>query len=61
MDRSDKREYQAIIWTSDPARPGRRVRILATSLEDARRQLEEAHGQEAVYSLHGEDEAGKVR
>jgi hypothetical protein len=51
--------YQAIVWIRDE--PGIRVSISAESSDDARRQLEAEHGEEAVISLWSEDEAGRPR
>lgn len=58
---AQKKEYQAIIWTKDPTRPGQRVSVCATSLEDARKQLEDEHGEGTVFDLHNQEEADKLR
>lgn len=61
MTDGQTREYRAMIWTKDPARPGQRVTVLATSLDDARKRLEEEHGEGTVFDLHTEEEANKPR
>jgi len=50
-----------MIWTKDPGRPGQRVTVFATSLDDARKRLEEEHGEGTVFDLHTEEEANKPR
>jgi hypothetical protein len=55
------RVYVAIIWTSDPNRPGQRVSVLAESLDDAMKKLEAEHGEGNVFNLHNEDDAKKPR
>ena len=36
--------YNAMIWEDNPEKPGRRLTLLAESLDDAKRQLEEKFG-----------------
>ena len=55
------REYVAIIWTSDPNRPGQRVSVLAKSLADAKKKLEAEYGEGNVHDLHNEEDAKKLR
>jgi hypothetical protein len=55
------REYLAMIWTSDPNRPGQRVTVLAESLDDARKKLEEEYGKGNIYYLRNEEDANKPR
>jgi hypothetical protein len=54
-------EYQAVIWTKDSSSPGKRVAVLATSLDDARRRLEDEYGVGTVFDLHNAEEANKPR
>ena len=39
-DNVNVREYLAIVWNRDESRPGERVTIRATSLDEARTQIE---------------------
>lgn len=57
----DVREYQAIIWTEDPTRPGLRATVFATSLADARRQLEKEHGEGVAVTLRNLEDASTPR
>ncbi|GHH00491.1 hypothetical protein JJE73_33340 [Comamonas sp. JC664] len=61
MNEKISREYKAIIWTQDPTRPGQRVSIWATSLEEARKLLEQEHGKGTVFNLHNEEDAQTPR
>jgi hypothetical protein len=53
--------YTAIIWDDDPAKPGRRVSVLAETLQDAKKRLEEEHGVGHVFNLHNEEDAVRPR
>jgi len=54
--------YKAMIWEeNDPAKPGQRVSVVAESLEDARRRLEERYGKGKVFNLHNEEDAVQPR
>lgn len=53
------REYTGVIWIGDD--PGTRLRILAESLADAQRQVEEKYGEGHVVSLWNEDDASAPR
>ena len=55
------RPYEAMIWTSDPTTPGRRVTIEAHSLDEARGKLEDAHGAGTVFNLHNAEDAERPR
>lgn len=55
------KRYLAMIWTEDPTVPGRRVEVLATSLDDAQKQLEEQFGKSTVFDLHVEDREQPIR
>jgi hypothetical protein len=52
--------YKAMIW-DDPSKPGRRVSVLAESLDDAKRQLEAEYGEGHVFDLHNEEDAARPR
>jgi hypothetical protein len=53
--------YKAMIWVDDPNEPGRRVSVLAESLDDARKRLEAEHGEGHVFYLHSEEDAERPR
>jgi len=57
---SELRLYLAIIWTSDPSRPGQRVRALAKNPQEAKAKLAD-YGQGNVFNLHNEEDAAKPR
>ena len=50
-----------MIWLKDPNQPGKRVSVLAGSLDEARQLLEEQHGAGTVFDLHNEDDANRPR
>ena len=50
-----------MIWHTQAGSVGIRAIVLATSIDDARRKLEEEHGVGTVYDLHHQEEAGKPR
>ncbi|WP_332643757.1 hypothetical protein [Aeromicrobium sp.] len=52
------REYIGFIWIDEE--PGHRLRVLASSLEDARAQVVAEFG-DGVISLHNEDGAAGPR
>jgi hypothetical protein len=53
--------YKAMIWEDDPNKPARRVSIIAESLDDAMKQLEEEYGGGHVFNLHNEEDAARPR
>ncbi|MGY3355159.1 hypothetical protein ACVWZK_001822 [Bradyrhizobium sp. GM0.4] len=53
--------YKAMIWDDDPNKPGKRVTVLAESLEAAKKQLEAEHGEGHVFDLHNEEDAARPR
>lgn len=61
MTERECREYHAIIWTKDPKEPGRRVSVLATSLEEAKSDLEAEYGVGTVYYLRNLEDADRPR
>ena len=61
MSQESETDYQAIIWTKDPAKPGRRVTVSATSLENAKKLLEAEYGEGTVFDLHSEEDASRPR
>jgi len=60
MDR-DVKLYRAMIWVRDSDRPGQRVSVLAESLEQAKKKLEEEYGEGNVFDLHNEEDAARPR
>jgi len=60
MGEQKTREYQALVWVEGQDR-GERLSLFATSLDDARRQLEERYGREIKSSIWNEDDAAKPR
>lgn len=61
MTEAPTREYRAVIWTKEAALAGQRVTVLAHSLEEAKKRLEEVHGSGTVFDLHNTEDAGKPR
>ena len=60
MTPEGRRLYRAMIWTNtEPA--GERVTVLATSLAEAKQQLEDKYGEGTVFDLHNEDDANRSR
>lgn len=55
------REYRAIVWTAEPAVPGRRVRVLAERAGEAERRLRAQHGPEVRMTLWNEEGANRIR
>lgn len=53
------REYVGMIWIAD--QPGIRLRISATSLDEARELVVAEYGEGHVISLWNEDDASKPR
>jgi hypothetical protein len=53
--------YKAVIWTPESSEPGRRVNVVANSLQDARDKLEAEYGEGTVFDLHNEDDAARPR
>ncbi|MFI2667495.1 hypothetical protein [Micromonospora carbonacea] len=53
------REYVGFVWIAD--HPGIRLRLLASSPEDARARVVEEHGEGHVISLWNEEDAAKPR
>lgn len=56
-----RRVYKAIVWTKDPQSVGQRVTLVASSPDDADRQLAERYGTDIVYTLYNEEDAAKPR
>lgn len=61
MTEKNLREYRAIIWRPAPTVPGVRVTVIATSMDDASRQLKNEHGEDTIISLYNEEDANKLR
>ncbi|MCP3059602.1 hypothetical protein LXT21_12520 [Myxococcus sp. K38C18041901] len=61
MPQKKLKEYKAMIWTQDPTRPGQRVTIMATSLDEAYSLLEKEHGKGTVFYLLNEEDAQTPR
>ncbi|MDH0863150.1 hypothetical protein [Mitsuaria sp. GD03876] len=55
------RLYEAIVWKQAGAQPGERTSLLATSLEDAKRQLRARFGEDLVFTLYNQDDADQAR
>jgi hypothetical protein len=53
--------YRAMVWSDGPDQPGRRVSVMAVSLDHARQQLEAEYGQGSVFDLHNDDDAARPR
>jgi hypothetical protein len=53
--------YRAMIWTSDPNRPGQRVTVLAEDIAEAKRKLEEQYGEGDIYALRNDEVAERPR
>ncbi|MEU1685776.1 hypothetical protein [Micromonospora sp. NPDC005707] len=53
------REYIGLIWIED--KPGIRLRILATSSDEARSRVTEEHGEGHVMSIWNEEDASSPR
>ncbi len=53
--------YRAMVWVANSGRPGRRVSVLAETLEEAKEKLEAEHGVGNVFNLHNEDDAAQPR
>jgi hypothetical protein len=53
--------FKAMIWEEDPAKPGRRVSVLAENLDDAKKRLEAEYGEGHVFALHNEEDAARPR
>jgi len=60
-DVDPKRRYDAMVWQADPTIPGRRVSVVATSLDEALAKLEAEHGEGTVFDLRNEDDAEQIR
>ena len=61
MESDAKRPYKAMIWFKNSDQPGKRVSVLAGSLDKARELLEEQYGEGTVFDLHNEADADKLR
>ncbi len=55
------KEYDAIVWTKDPAKAGTRVKIRARDTEEAQRLLKEKFGEEIECSIWNAESESKVR
>lgn len=53
------RTYKAIVWVGD--RPGQRLTLEATDLEQAEKYLREKFGQDIVFTLYNEEDANRPR
>jgi phage gp46-like protein len=52
--------YKAMIWAT-PSSVGKRVTVIAESLDDARLKLEREYGEGTVFDLHNEIDASTPR
>jgi hypothetical protein len=53
------KEYVGMIWIAD--QPGQRVRVLARSLAEAKKEVERIYGEGHVISIYNEDDADRRR
>lgn len=49
-----KNTYKALIWQVQADATGKRVTVIAESMEQARVKLEEKYGHDAIFDLHGD-------
>jgi hypothetical protein len=54
------REYKAIVWTDDES-SGKRLTLLAETLQEASKKLRDEYGPTATISLWNEEDARKPR
>lgn len=47
-----KNTYKALIWQAEPEATGKRVTVIAESMEQAQVKLEEKYGHDAIFDLH---------
>ena len=55
------KEYKAIVWTKDPAKPGTRATLHARDSDEALRLLKQQFGEEIVCTIWNEEDAREVR
>lgn len=55
------KEYEAMVWTNDRAKPGWRVSVHARNLDEARTLLEEQFGKEIACSIWNEEDSNRAR
>jgi hypothetical protein len=55
------REYRAIVWRGDDYLAGELLTLLATSLADARTQVEAKYGADIKSSIWNEEDANRPR
>ncbi|WP_374437916.1 hypothetical protein [Inhella sp.] len=55
------REFRAIVWAPDPESIGKREAFWAEDLEGAVKQLQVKYGEDAVFTLHNEEDAAAPR
>jgi hypothetical protein len=56
----EQKSYRAMIWET-PSSIGKRVTVIAKSLDDARLKLEAEYGEGAAFDLHNERDASTPR
>lgn len=61
MENGILREYQVIWWTDDPAFPREHLTVVASSLEDASKQVKDRFGTNIKTSIWSEDDAATPR
>ena len=54
------REYKAVVWVDDET-TGKRITLLAETLDEAQKKLREEFGQKATISLWNDDDANRPR
>lgn len=60
-DSGEVREVRAMVWRTDPDRPGERVVLHARSLDEAHATLVGQFGTDAVISLWNEEDSNRKR
>lgn len=50
-----------MVWRTSPDSIGKRVRLMAFDLEDAKSQIKAEHGEQCIISVWNEDDAMKPR
>jgi hypothetical protein len=50
--------YRALVWIGNTDGPGQRVSVLAGSLDEAAMKIRTTYGEEAIFRVHHEADAG---
>jgi hypothetical protein len=57
---SKRNSYKALIWQAESEATGKRVTVMAESLEQARLKLEEKYGHGSIFDLHDETNTSRA-